>query len=139
MWVWMRVGTDAGAIGLMGAAVDEALMVVLDEHGPLRLRQVAHPLVARAAAVESDLMAALAISVGPRIHRIRQHMIDANIARVDPADTAAVAGVPRERQAPAPQPQPDASDPARLASPFQHRTVGGADRLTRMRNGVGPP
>ena|ERR1700704_6457393 len=104
MRVWMRVGTDAGAIGLIGAPVDEALMVVLDEHGPLRLRQLAHPLFARAAAVESDLMAALAISVGPRIHRIRQHMIDANIARVDPADTAAMAGLQRKRQALAAQP-----------------------------------
>jgi hypothetical protein len=43
----MCVGTDADAIGLIGAPVDEALMMVRDEHGPLRLRQLAHPLLAR--------------------------------------------------------------------------------------------
>jgi len=85
----MRVGTDAHAIGLVGAPVDEALVMVGDEHGPLRLRQLAHPLLARTAAIECDLTAALAIGIGARIHRIRQHMIDGDIAGVDPTDAAA--------------------------------------------------
>src|SRR5689334_17870317 len=59
----MRIGADAGAIGLIGAPVDEALMVVWDEHRPLRLRQLAHALLARTATIESDLVAALAIDV----------------------------------------------------------------------------
>src|SRR5580704_10958775 len=110
MWARMRIGADAGAIGLIGAPVDEALMVVRDEYGPLRLRQLAHPLLARAAAIESDLMAALAIGIGPRIDRIRQHMIDGDIAGVDPTDAAAKAGLQWKRQALAAQPQPDAAN-----------------------------
>ena len=44
---------------------------------------------ARTAAIECDLTAALAIGIGARIHRIRQHMIDGDIAGVDPTDAAA--------------------------------------------------
>ena len=110
----MRVGADPHAIGLIGAPVDEALMMVGDEHGPLRLRQLAHPLPARTAAIERDLTAALAIGIGARIHRICQHMIDGDIAGVDPTDAAAVVGLERKRQTLAAQPQPDAADRSEL-------------------------
>src|ERR1700756_1244064 len=132
MWAWMRVGADANTIGLIGAPVDKALMVVRDEHGPLRLRQLALPLLARAAAIESDLMAALAISVGARIHRIRQHMIDGDIAGVDPTDVAAVVGLQRKRQALAAQQKPDAGHRSELAEPGKYGTDGGADGLVGM-------
>jgi hypothetical protein len=110
MGAWMRIGADAGPINLIGAPVDEALMVVWDEHGPLRLRQLAHPLLARTAAIESDLMAALAVGVGARVDGIRQRMIDGDIAGVDPTDAAAITSLQRKRQAFAAQPQPDAAN-----------------------------
>ena len=92
----MRVGADAHAIGLVGAPVDEALMMIGDEYSPLRLRQLAHALPARTAMIERDLTAALAICICARIHRIRQHMIDGDIAGVDPTDTAAVVDLERK-------------------------------------------
>src|ERR1700740_2700319 len=98
MWTWMGIGTDAHAIGLIGVPVDEALMVVRDEHGPLRSRQLADAPLTRPGGVESDLMAALAISVSARVDGIRQHMINRNVARVDPAHLTAGAGPQGERQ-----------------------------------------
>ena len=93
----MGVGGDPGAIGLISAPIDEALVVVGEEHGPLRLRQLADALFARPGGVEDDVMAALAIRIGARIDRIRQHMIDGDVAGVDPAEDATVAGLQRER------------------------------------------
>src|SRR5215813_7528483 len=99
MWMWMRIGTDADAIGFIGAPIDVALMVVRDEHRPLRLRQLADALLPRPGGVESDLMAALAISVSARVDGIRQHMINGNVCGVDPAHLTAGAGPQGERQA----------------------------------------
>src|SRR6516165_1960652 len=91
----MSVGSDPRTIALVRAPIDEAFVVVRKEHGPLRSRQLAYALLARAGGIESDLMAALAIRVGARVDRIRQHMIDGDVAGVDPAHAAAIAGVDR--------------------------------------------
>src|ERR1700745_3651462 len=104
MWAWMRVGADPHAIALISVPVDKALMMAWDEHGPLRLRELADALLARAGGIESDLMTAFAIGVGARVDRIRQHMINGDIARVDPTDAAAIAGLQRKRQPPAAEP-----------------------------------
>ena len=63
MWLRMGVGRDPRTIALVGAPIDEAFVVALNEHGPLRSRQLAYALLARAGGIESDLMAALAIRV----------------------------------------------------------------------------
>src|SRR6516164_10959831 len=99
MWTRMRIGTDARAIGLIGVPVDVALMVVRNEHRPLRARQLAHAPLRRPRGIESDLTAALAISIGTRVDGIRQHMINGNVAGVDPAHATARADPHRERQA----------------------------------------
>jgi hypothetical protein len=49
----MRVGADADVVSLIGAPVDEALMMIRNNHGPLRVR-IAHPLSARAPAIETS-------------------------------------------------------------------------------------
>src|SRR6266571_1952982 len=95
----MSVGGDPCTIALVRAPVDEALMVVGEQHGPLRLWQLANALLTRAGGIENDLVAALAIRVGAGVDGIRQHMIDGDVTGVDPADAAAVAGLHRERQA----------------------------------------
>jgi hypothetical protein len=96
MWLRMGVGRDPRTIALVRAPIDEAFVVARNEHGPLRPRQLAYALLARAGGIESDLMAALAIRVGARVDRIRQHMIDGDVAGVDPAHAAAIAGLHRE-------------------------------------------
>src|ERR1700747_2333877 len=128
----MRVGTDADAIGLIGAPVDEAFMMVGDEHGPLRLRQLAHALLARSGIIERDVMAALAIGIGASIHGICQHMIDRDVAGFDPTDAAAVAGLQRKRETFAAKPQPDAAGRSEVLEPVKHSADGVADRLVGM-------
>src|SRR5438132_1365450 len=95
----MSVGGDPCTIALVGAPVDEALVMVREQHGPLRSWQLANALLAGAGGIENDLVAALAIRVGACVDGIRQHMIDGDVAGVDPAHAAAVAGLHRERQA----------------------------------------
>src|ERR1700751_5808631 len=91
MRAWMSVGGDSRAISLIGVPIDKALMVVRDEHLPLRARQqLARALLAYAGSVEGDLMPALAICVGACVDRIGEDMIDGDVAWVDPADFSAV-------------------------------------------------
>src|SRR5512132_2650570 len=122
----MSVGCDPRTIALVRAPIDEAFVVVWKEHGPLRSRQLAYALLARAGGIESDLMAALAIRVGARVDRIRQHMIDGDVAGVDPAHAAAIAGLHRERQAFGAQPQPDAAHRSELGEACEHGADGAA-------------
>src|SRR5258708_5694141 len=76
MRAWMSVGGDPRAISLIGVPIDKALMVVRDEHLPLRARQFARALLAYAGSVEGDLMTALAICVGACVDRIGEDMIE---------------------------------------------------------------
>src|SRR5258708_36336033 len=85
MRAWMSVGGDPRAISLIGVPIDKALMVVRDEHLPLRARQFARALLAYAGRVEGDLMTALAICVGACVDRIGEDMIDGDVACVAPA------------------------------------------------------
>src|SRR6516225_11882531 len=87
----MSVGGDPRAISLIGVPIDKALMVVRDEHLPLRARQFARALLAYAGSVEDDLMTALAICVGACVDRIGEDMIDGDVAWVDPADFCQIA------------------------------------------------
>ena len=59
-------------------------------------------------------------------------MIDGDVARVDPADRAAVAGLQRKRQALAAEPEPDAACRAEFGEARKDGADGGADRLIRM-------
>src|SRR5579862_2155192 len=127
MRAWMGIGPDPRAIALIGAPVDKASVMVGDEHGPLRLRQLAHALLAHAAVIENDFMAALAIGVGAGIDRIRQYMIDGDIAGVDPAHAAAVAGLQRKRQPLAAKPQPNATHRSERGKSCERGADGATD------------
>src|SRR6266536_4327792 len=127
----MSVGGDSCTIALVRAPVDEALMVVGEQHGPLRSWQLANALLARAGGIENDLVTALAIRVGARVDRIREHMIDGDVAGVDPAHTAAIAGLHRERQALSAQPQPDTAHRSELGEAREHGADRAADGLIR--------
>src|SRR5262245_1957979 len=126
------VGGDPRAIGLIGAPIDEALMVMRKEHGPLRSRQLADAFLARAGGIEGDLMAALAIRVSARVDRIRQHMIDGDVAGVDPADATAIAGLQGKRRTFAAQPQPNTTHRSELGEACKYSADGGIDRFIRM-------
>src|ERR1700751_2038695 len=118
------VGGDLCAIALIGVPIDKAFMVVWDEHLPLRERQFARALLACAGSIEGNLTTALAIYVGTRVDRIGEHMIDGDVAGVDPADFSAVVHPQGKRQTLAPEPQPDAT----YRSEFGETRKNGLDR-----------
>jgi Protein of unknown function DUF262/Restriction Enzyme Adenine Methylase Associated/Protein of unknown function (DUF1524) len=120
----MGVGGDLCAIGLIGVPIDKAVMVVWDEHLPLRARQFARALLACAGSIEGNLTTALAIYVGTRVDRIGEHMIDGDVAWVDPADFSAVVHPQGKRQTLATEPQPDAT----YRSEFGETRKNGLDR-----------
>src|ERR1700680_4755866 len=124
----MRIGGDPGAIGLVCGHVDEAFMVVRDKYRPLRSRQLAHAFLARTRSIKGDFAAALAIGIGARIDRIGEHMIDGDVARVDPTDGTAVASLQWKRQALAAEPEPDAAHRSEFSEASKDSTDGGADR-----------
>ena len=55
------------------------------------------------------------MSIGTRVDGIRQHMINGNVAGVDPAHATAGADPHRERQALRAQPQPNAARRSELS------------------------
>ena len=65
-------------------------MMLANEHRPLGNRQFANALLLLPGRVERDFKAAFTIGVSPRVDWIRQHMIDRDVAWVDPADGGAV-------------------------------------------------
>src|SRR6202011_2921158 len=103
---------------------------VRDKYRPLRSRQLAHAFLARTRAIEGDLAAALAIGIGARINRIGEHMIDGDVARVDPTDGTAVASLQWKRQALAAEPEPDAACRSEFGEASKDSTDSGADRLS---------
>src|SRR6202040_692196 len=124
----MRIGGDSGAIGLVCGHVDEAFMVVRDKYRPLRSRQLAHAFLARTCGIEGDLAPALAIRIGARIDRIGEHMIDGDVARVDPTDSTAVASLQWKRQALAAEPEPDAACRSEFGEARKDATDGGNEQ-----------
>src|ERR1700751_4584148 len=118
------VGGDLCAIALIGVPIDKAVMVVWDERLPLRARQFARALLACAGSIEGNLTTALAIYVGTRVDRIGEHMIDGDVAWVDPADFSAVVHPQGKRQTLATELQPDAT----YRSEFGETRKNGLDR-----------
>ncbi len=101
------VGSETGLVGLVGSPIDEALMVLLDQHLPLRLRQVSHAVLAHARCVEHRLPSRLPVGVGARINWIAQDVMDRGVAGLYPADLSPLVHLQRERQPLRSEPQPD--------------------------------
>src|ERR1700745_1946241 len=61
------VTRDAWLVGLISLPIDEALMMLFDQHLPLIAQQMLDPLASSARGVERDLRSRLAIDVGAGI------------------------------------------------------------------------
>src|ERR1700730_10051827 len=132
MRLGMGVGGNARPIGLIGRPVDEAGVMLWDEHRPFGARQLADLPFAPPGRIERDLTPGFSVNIGARVNRVCQHMINSGIARVDPPDRCTIMGLHRKGQALAAQPKPDPT----------HRTEFGkaredsADRRGHRRIGV---
>src|SRR6202045_1104000 len=132
MGLGMGVGGNARPIGLIGRPVDEAGVMLWDEHRPFGARQLADFPFAPPGRIERDLTPGFSVNISARVNRVCQHMINSGIARVDPPDRCTIMGLHRKGQALAAQPKPDPT----------HRTEFGkaredsADRRGHRRIGV---
>jgi len=80
---WARVAGQPDLVGFKGSPVNVALMVLLDQHLPFRLRQVSHAFLGRASAVELCLPPRPPISVSARVGGVAQNLMDRVVAGVD--------------------------------------------------------
>jgi hypothetical protein len=75
-----------GLIGFIGLPVDVARVMLADEHRPLLAGQLAHPLADVPRLVHIALLAALAIGISARIHRVGEHLVDGVVGGAHPAN-----------------------------------------------------
>ena len=89
----------ARLIGLIGRPIDKARVVLGDEYGPLRTRQVTGPLFNHTLCIDIALASGLSIRIGASIHRIGEHVVDSGVGGSDPADLAQMVGLQRKGEA----------------------------------------
>ena len=105
------IAGDALLVCVIGLPVDEARMMLRDQHLPLGARQVPHAFLAPAGGIEDDLVAGSAIDVSAGIDGVGEHVVDGGVARLDPSDFAALMHLQREFEPLRAEPQPHAPGP----------------------------
>ena len=78
------IAGDAFLVCLIGLPVDEARMMLRDQHLPFGARQVAHALLAPAGGIEDDLAAGSSVGVGAGINRVGEHVVDGGVSSPRP-------------------------------------------------------
>src|SRR5262245_36421943 len=126
------VTRDALLVGLISPPVDEALMVLFDQHLPFIARQMLDPLATSAGSIERHLRSGLAIDIGDGIERVGENVVDSVIAGLDPADLSVHAHPQWKLVALVSQPQPNASRRACLGKALEDGADGCDDGLIGM-------
>lgn len=80
------IGVEPCLIGLKGAPINEAGMMVQDENGPLIHRKMPNPFSDRAVLIDVAFVFGLAVGVSASIHRIGEDVVECGVSRNDPAD-----------------------------------------------------
>ena len=131
-----RVAGDPFPVGFIALPVDEARMMVRDQHLPLGTGQVSQALLAPAGGIQDRFLAGLAIGVGAGIDGVGEDMVDGSVACLDPADLAALVHLQREFVPFRAEPQPDAPGRAGLRKAREDSADGGDDGLVRMKTNL---
>src|SRR5260370_33541990 len=94
--VWLRpgVGVEPRLIGLKGSPIDEAGMMVRNEHRPLIHRKMPNAFLDGAMFIHVAFVLGLAVGVSASIHRIGEDLMECMVGRSDPADRTRHAGGP---------------------------------------------
>src|SRR4051794_19883472 len=82
------VGIEPGLVGLKRWPIDEAGMVVGNEHGPFIEGKLTYPFLDGAVFIDITFASALAVGVSASIHRIGEDVMQRGVRRSDPADLA---------------------------------------------------
>src|SRR4029453_6265686 len=124
---WPRVLRETCLIGLVGLPVDVAGMMLLDDHLPLRSRQLPDALPAGAQAIQRDLSPGLAIDVGTGIDGVAQNLVDSVVAGLDPSDLSWGVHLQGELVGLITKPQPNAARRSCLGEALEHGADGSDD------------
>ena len=89
---------------------------------------LAHP----SHAIQVPLPTRLAVGVGTRVHRVREHVVDAQIRWFNPLDGFTRDTSKWKQQLLRAKPQPHAADGAQLGEALEHGADGAADRFVRI-------
>src|SRR5215472_16310657 len=130
------IAGDAFLVCLIGLPVNEARMMLRDQHLPFGARQVSHALLAPAGGIEDDLVAGSAIDVSAGIDRVGEHLVDGGVARLDPLDLAALMHLQWEFEPLRAEPQPYAAGGAGLGVSGKDLADGSADGFIRVKPNV---
>src|SRR5947209_664842 len=130
------IAGDAFLVSLIGLPVNEARMMLRDEHLPCSAREVSHALLAPAGGIEDDLVAGSAIDVSAGVDGVGEHLVDGGVARLDPSDLAALMHLQREFEPLRAEPQPHAPGRAGLGELGKDLANGGADGFIRVKTNL---
>ena len=119
-------------VGLEGLPVDEAGVMVADEHRPVGARPQSEAFAQAAAVIEVTALLGAAIDVDASIERVGEDLMDLGVGRRHPADLGKRVRLQREAQALGAEPQPHAPCRAQLGKAFKDGADRGGDRLVRM-------
>jgi hypothetical protein len=126
------VAGDPFLVRFIALPVEEARMMVRDEHLPLGTGQASQALLAPAGGVQDRFPAGLAIGVGAGVDGVGEDVVDSGVARLDPSDLVALMHPQREFEPFRAEPQPHASGRAGLRKAREDGADGGDDGLVRM-------
>jgi hypothetical protein len=133
-----RVTADPFAVGLERGLIDEAGVVIPDQHLPFCLRQATHPLTRVPALVDVALPAGLAERVCAGIHRALEHAMHLVIGRDSPLDLAVSEAAHRELHCLAAHPQPHLADRPKLGEAIEDRLDRAAHRFVCVEQDLAP-
>src|SRR5499427_3708728 len=127
------IAGDAFLVSLIGLPVNEARMMLRDQHLPFGAGEVSHALLAPAGGIEDDLVSGSSIDVSAGIDGVGEHVVDGGVARLDPSDLAALMHLQREFEPLRAEPQPHAPGRASLGEMGKDLADGGADGFIRVK------
>jgi len=137
-----NIGRDTHLVRFIGRPLDEALMMVGNEHRPLGARQPTNPFAHGALVVDIALMTALPIGIGAGIDGIGQDMVDRGVGRAAPTDLTRWGHLRGKGEVLAAQPQPHPTSRAQFGEPLEHEADrtghGGVGMKADLAIGIAP-
>src|SRR5437588_615697 len=127
------IAGDAFLVGLIGLPVNEARMMLRDQHLPFSAREVSHALLAPAGGIEDDLVAGSAVDVNAGVDGVGKDRVNAGVSGPRPSELAALMHLQWEFEPLRAEPQPHAPGRAGLGELGKDLADGGADGFIRVK------
>src|SRR5437868_10725861 len=130
------IAGDAFLVSLIGLPVNEARMMLRDQHLPFGAREVSHALLAPAGGIEDDLVAGSAVDVRAGVDGVGKELVNGGVARLDASELCALMHLEWEFEPLRAEPQPHAPGRAGLGEMGKDLADGGADGFIRVKTNL---